>query len=191
MAGFRNFAIERLGADSNLVSHAPPSAFFREFAAPGYPSPQASLNGLQRQNFGMKSGALHLMREVAGPDPKSVRASSRRWRRSFRARAQVTEFDLGSGIAVIAIRIDGRLREDRADMRALQNQRSSVFLSPDQMDRSGPHEVHEPDRSPCVKTVEPAANLHSRPGIPWKSDSSSCDMIAIMSLSHLMAREIQ
>ena len=47
---------------------------------------------------------------------------------------------------MVAIRIEGSLGEDRTRTGALEDQRRAVVLTPHQMDRPAPYEMHNADR---------------------------------------------
>src|SRR5271168_5093206 len=57
----------------------------------------------------------------------------------------------GTSVAMITIRIDGGLREDRACPSALEDQGRAVLLDPHEVDRPAPHEMHNVDSVTKVK----------------------------------------
>ena len=103
------------------------------------------------KNFRVEPRVLDLMRQV-------LRPSLREFRLRFQAAAQVLSRDgpcrgvaFGAGVAMIAIRIDGGLREDRACASALQDQGRAVLLVPHQMNGSPTHEMHQTNSVAQVK----------------------------------------
>ena len=147
----RQLPIECLSTDADLISDPAPLALFGQSAVPDGPGAEPRRDCLQRENFRVEPRVLDLMRQV-------LRPSLREFRLRFQAAAQVLSRDgpcrgvaFGAGVAMIAIRIDGGLREDRACASALQDQGRAVLLVPHQMNGSPTHEMHQTNSVAQVK----------------------------------------
>jgi len=70
---FRQFPVEGLGTDPNLICDPPLLSLFRQDAIPNYPSVKPSRHCLEREDFGVETRTLDRIRKVLRPSASEVR----------------------------------------------------------------------------------------------------------------------